>query len=410
MNGFLLLRISWRNIWRSPVRSLVLISSVALGIWSGVFILAFANGLNLQRTESAILSGMGHAQVHEKDYRSDPQIGLLIKGESIIQSIQQSSSHWQEYSFRLVMDGMAASARTASGVKILGVDPELEASLNTVSEKIIEGEWLDDSSKLQIVIGQELAEKLGLKLGSRMVVTLQDANEELVSLAYRIKGIYKTGNRGIDEFQVFTLRSKMADGIGLSPDSWHELSLLHSNAETLEVDAITLQSQIGDDMEVASWRTLSPELGYADETMATMLFIFMGIILMALAFGIINNMQMAVLERKKELGMLMAIGMNRFKVFLMIVIETLLISFIGAPIGLILGACTNWILAETGLDMSFYQEGLEEFGIDSVIYPILEAYRYGQISIMVIITGLLSSLSPAYRVLRMNPIETIRSI
>jgi ABC-type antimicrobial peptide transport system permease subunit len=130
----------------------------------------------------------------------------------------------------------------------------------------------------------------------------------------------------------------------------------------------------------------------------------------ALVFGIVNTMLMAVLERTKELGILMAIGMNRIRVFFMIVLETIFISFIGSPVGLLVGAINIYMYSDKGVDLSNYSEGLEAFGYSSFLYPYLEPKVYIIVTIAVFITAIIASLYPAYKAIRLKPVEAIHSI
>lgn len=404
-------RVAWRNIWRSPLRSGLLISSVALGVWAGIFIMAFANGLNQQRTEAALLSGMGHLQLHSEGYRKDPKLGTVLHQQQELEAQKALEElGWPKFSTRICAEAMASSSKSASGIQLYGVDAEQEASINRVAHQLIEGEWLNGKASNTLVMGKKLADKLGLALGSRLVITTQKADEELISLAFRVGGIYRTGNRAIDEMQVFTDRSMLTEQLDLISGDWHEMSVLSNDPKRLEEPIAFLQSALGSGIEVVPWTVLSPELGYADEMMANSLLIFMSIILFALAFGIINNMLMAVLERRRELGMLMAVGMNKRRVFSMVMLETLMVTLIGGPLGMLLGYGTIQILMEYGLDLSVYSAGLEEYGIDTVIYPLLQAHWYAQLALMVGLTAVLSGLIPALRALRMNPIETMRSL
>ena len=189
----------------------------------------------------------------------------------------------------------------------------------------------------------------------------------------------------------------------------HEIALLTSSLETVEPVQQELQRQFPD-YTIQSWDELSPELGYADEIMGTMLYLIIGIIMLALSFGIVNTMLMAVLERRKELGMLMAVGMSKRRVFSMILLETLMLSLCGGPLGILLGFLTIWYTGSTGIDLSVFAEGLQSFGISSVIYPSIETSFYFGTGLLVVVMALLSSLYPARRALKLNPIEAIRTI
>jgi ABC-type lipoprotein release transport system permease subunit len=200
----------------------------------------------------------------------------------------------------------------------------------------------------------------------------------------------------------------LANYTGLG-DKIHEIAILTNTMESVEM--VKTDLNITDkNYKVASWDELSPELGYAQEMMGTMVYIFMGIILLALSFGIINTMLMAVLERKKELGMLMSVGMNKLKIFMMIVLETLFLAMIATPIGMLLAKISIDYFEEHGIDLSSVSQGLESFGIGSKIYTYLPNDLYFKITLFTLIVTLIASVFPARRALKLNPVEALRSL
>lgn len=137
------------------------------------------------------------------------------------------------------------------------------------------------------------------------------------------------------------------------------------------------------------------------------MFIFM----LALIFGIINTMLMAVLERVRELGMLMAVGMNKIKIFFMIVLETILLAVLGAPIGLAVGYFVTSYFNKTGINLFFFgQDSMEQFGMSTFIYPTVESQEYLNLALAVMITAVLASIYPAIKAIRLNPVESIRKV
>jgi ABC-type antimicrobial peptide transport system permease subunit len=162
--------------------------------------------------------------------------------------------------------------------------------------------------------------------------------------------------------------------------------------------------------KVESWRDLSPVLVFMEQWMASSLKVLIVIIMAALAFGIINTMLMAVLERIRELGVLMALGMKRSRIFLMIMLETIFLSIVGGPLGLLAGFVTISWLGKRGIDLTEYSEGLEAIGYSSVLYPALSYQDYGLIVAGVLITALVASVYPAWKAVRLNPVEAIHTI
>jgi ABC-type antimicrobial peptide transport system permease subunit len=130
--------------------------------------------------------------------------------------------------------------------------------------------------------------------------------------------------------------------------------------------------------------------------------------MMALLFGIVNNMLMAILERRRELGMLMAVGMNKRKLFVMILVETLMLGFVGGPIGIVLGDLSTRAMMGIGIDLTSKKEGLANLGVQSVIYPEIVPEYYIIVAIMVVLTALIAALYPAFKALKLNPVQAIR--
>jgi len=186
------------------------------------------------------------------------------------------------------------------------------------------------------------------------------------------------------------------------------ISILLTSVEH-DKDVAASISKIVPDMTVRTWDEIMPEAGMYTSAMDFYLMIFMVIILLALGFGIVNTMLMAVLERVKELGMLMAVGMARKKVFRMIMLETIFLAITGSAIGMLISYLLIWYTGSTGLDLStMYQEGFEAIGFSAIIYPEMSWDSYFQIIVMVILTGILASIYPARKALKLNPAEALR--
>ena len=211
-----------------------------------------------------------------------------------------------------------------------------------------------------------------------------------------------------DEFHVYVHHEDLEKTIGAP--LVHEVLVRFEETVDTEEKAGALAAAMPVGLAVKSWKQVRPELGFADDMMAIMLVLVLGIIMMALLFGIINNMLMAILERRRELGMLMAVGMNKRKLFLMILVETLMLGFVGGPIGILLGDLSTRAMMRIGIDLSSKQDGLAELGVQSMIYPEIVPSYYLIIAVMVITTALIASILPAIKALKLNPVEAIRGI
>ncbi|MCJ7759115.1 MAG: FtsX-like permease family protein [Gillisia sp.] len=405
----MLVQIAWRNIWRNKMRSFVVIGSIILGIWAGIFILAFSWGLYQSNIYDSVYKQLSHIQIHHPSFivENDPKFSISDT-DKILDSLH-SDKRILSASSRIISTGMITSPTTASGVKILGIDPSSEAKQTGLNENVINGNYFGSGKDNEILIGEKLAKKLKVKIRSKVIVTFVNIDSEMISAAFRVGGIYRSKNTSLDEVNVFVLKDHLRDLLDLKPTESNEIAILLKNEEDLKA-VKNYSAGLVPKGKVEDWKELSPELGLVIESFNLYTYLISGIILLALIFGIINTMLMSVLERIRELGMLMAIGLNKRKLFSMIMLETLFLTLIGCPIGLLMGWLSIEFFGEYGIDMSMFSEGLSSYGFSSVIYPALDDQKYVIVAVMCLITSLLAAIYPAYKALQLNPAEAIRKI
>lgn len=405
----MLVQIAWRNIWRNKMRSLVVIGSVTLGIWAGIFILAFSWGLYQSNIHDSIYKHLSHIQIHHPSFSQEKESKFFISQADEILDSLHSDNRILAVSSRVISTGMISSPTTATGVQVLGVDPASEAKQTGLNQNLIEGSYFVSGKDNEILIGQKLAKKLKVKLGSKVIVTLVTIDSEMISAAFRVGGIYRSKNTSLDQVNVYVQRDHLRQLLELQASESHEIAVLLRDEQDLQPLKNHL-ARVFPKEKVEDWKELSPELGLVIESFNLYTYLISGIILLALIFGIINTMLMSILERVRELGMIMAIGLNKRKLFSMILLETLFLTLIGCPIGLLMGWLSTEYFGAYGINISRFSEGLSSYGFSSVIYPALDAQKYAIVAIMCVITSLLAAVYPAYRALQLNPAEAIRKI
>ena len=408
MNLLTLIKISWRNIWRNKLRSLVVITSIVFGLLGGIIIIAMSYGLNEERMNNAVDTYLSHIQIHNNLFSEDYNIKHTINNLDVIEKAINEDERVVSYSKRIVLNGMLSNSNGSYGIQVKGIDPDEEVKVTNTHEKIIDGEYFRSKRDNTILVGKKLADKLNLKLKSKVVITFQDENYELTSLLFRVEGIFRSGNSRYDEMNVFVQNKSIIKNLP-GFNGYHEMPILLSDIELrgeVKKDLIPLSS----DNIVEGWDDISKELAYANEMLSAVLYIFMMIILSGLSFGVINTMLMAILERRKEIGMLMSIGMNRYKIFMMISFETIFLSLIALPFGLI----TSYLIVEyysvVGIDLSVVEAGLENFGVGTRLFFKVPNEEYFYVSLMVFVISIFSSIFPSIRALKINPVEATKTI
>lgn len=244
--------------------------------------------------------------------------------------------------------------------------------------------------------------------GAKLTLTFLDADNTQVAAVFRITGLYDVANSMFEKSNVFVRNADIKKLTGIPDDSFHQIIIKISDITKTEVvkDGIAEKLQ---GLEVLSWKKIMPDLAMMTDMVQQFYLVFGLIILAALAFGIINTMLMVVLERTREIGMLMAIGMNKRKVFSMIMLESVFLSLTGGVAGMIISGILVQITSVTGINLSQYSEGFEAIGYSSIVYPVINASFFILVTILIILTGVASSIYPAMKALKFNPSEAIRA-
>jgi putative ABC transport system permease protein len=340
---------AWRNIWRSPWRSIVVIGSMALGVWAGIFMMGWATGLNDARTVSLLDDNVGHGRITSAAYEASPEATALIPHlPRVLENLSRDTAV-TAVAPRLVLQAMIQSGSGAAPALVLGVYPEAEQAVFKAARTITTGTFLGEREADEIVLGEELARRLEVEIDDRVVLTFQDLAGEVHSALFYVVGLYDGASNLLEETMLYVPAWNIATQMGMLDSTLlgreypvaHQVNFRVKDPYAMDptVDNLRMQDSLrlhhvfirsrieslaalerdSTPLVIKEWRSISPELGYADEIMAQSLLLFMTIILLAMAFGILNTMLMAILERTRELGMLMAVGMNKRRLFFLIV-------------------------------------------------------------------------------------------
>ena len=469
--------ISWNNIWRNKIRSLVVIFAVMIGIISGVMIVAIMEGWVKQRLHDAIYNEVSHIQIHNTEYLKNEEINLTVNDTTEMRRAIEALPGLTGWVKRTKMVAMANTSWANTGVMIYGIDPEKEKQVTEIYKRIVPegGEYLDRTKPGNILISDKTAEILKLKqyiitegvikalnsenvsevvllklsslkdvrfrspkdfrealkteltkkeLGSyglkiidkaldyrirnKIQITISDKTGTPVQGTFRVCGIYKTTNGSFDQISAFVNSKELAGLYDGTSVLTHEMAILLSDNENVDSVKEKLKG-ISTDNTVSTWKEMAPDAAMMNDYMIMYYIIFIGIVMFALAFGIINTMMMTILERTRELGMLMAIGMNRKRIFYMIMLETIFLTLVGAVAGMLSGWVLVEILGNTGIHFSTWGEGFEAIGFAAIVYPVITPSFFIIITVMVILTAIISSIWPARKALKLNPIEALRT-
>jgi len=257
-----LIKISWRNIWRNRTRSLVIMVAIILGLMGGVFSAGMRLGIETQQFKETVETQISHIQLHHPEFIANPEARFRINdGFSVAEQIMNKP--WVEVaSPRTVFDGMVASANMNAGVRIKGIDPELEALTTGLDEMLEDGTYFEQNGRLpSVIIGQRLARELKAETGSRIILTFQDIYGEIISSSFRVEGIYSIASPSFEERTVFVRASELNELIG-DQDAVTEIAVLINNLDDYEQKTAELK-ELFPKAEVRNWADLAPSLHYS---------------------------------------------------------------------------------------------------------------------------------------------------
>jgi putative ABC transport system permease protein len=398
---------AWRNIWRNKMRSIVIMLSIAIGLLAGIAVLALYKGMMKSRVRTVIDAEVGHLQLHDRNFKKDYSPEFIITNGDKILNLITSLPEIKMAAPRSITNGMLATATGSAGVQINGVIPELEYEASQLKKKIIEGNEFDSTKKNEIMIGKKLATKMKLKTGSKLVLTFTDTSGNMVAGAFRVAAVYQSDNGPLDERNVYVTMKDLNDLLNTG-NAFHEIVVVLKNDEDIKIVQQKLK-RVCPLLTIETWKEISPETDLLVNTTNQYSYIIMIIIMFALAFGIINTMLMAILERTREIGMMVALGTNKLKIFLLVLLETFFLTLAGTPIGIL----TGWLLTRYynihGLNLSgMGREMMSSFGFNAMIYPEFPSDKLTGVLLIVVATALVSCLFPAIKALKMQPVEALR--
>ena len=404
----ILSRLAWRNLWRNHRRTLIMLLAITLGTWAMIFMTALMRGMVSQMVSDGISALPGHVQVHHPDYRDDPSIANLINVPDAEITDRFSNAGFRQWASRVRVPAVITSEYDSRGVTLMGVDPALEDGMTFVDYDAVEGRFLESPDDKGVVIGRKLANTLNTEVGKRVVLMSQDPDNEIADRGFRVVGLFTASVTSFEEQFVFAGKTTTQKMLRIG-DQVSEIAVLGDDYRDVEAEYEKTVELINDGVEVQRWTDLDRFLGTMLGVMDGFVLVWIVVIFLALSFGLVNTLVMAVFERVREIGLMLALGMRPINILGQIILESLLLL----AIGLALGSALAWAAVEPikdGIDVSIVGEGMDMWGMSSVLVPELLLSDVILANVVVLILGFFASLSPAWRAAQYKPIEAITKV
>jgi len=408
----ILFQLGWRNLWRNKRRSLVVISSIAIGIFAMILSMGIMNGMNNQMVENTIKTSLGHIAIHQKGFQDDMKLDYHFTPNRKMIEVIEKDHRILAHAPRIKLQGMVRSSESSRGVMIVGIDPEKEKSVSNLVDYTLkdEGRFLERGDENAILISQSTADKLNLLVGDKLVVMFQDKEDEIVGIGLEIVGLFQSPIESFDKYVVFTTISTLKETTGLS-ENISEITLVLKDKDRVDGVKKTLREKINDgNLEILSWKDMAPNLVSAVRLFDTIMYIFFMIVFITVVFSVANTLIMAIMERFHEIGVMKCIGTRPSWIFNIVLFEALNLGFVGLFAGIIIGVPVNELLGFTGIDLSFYAESMRMFGTGSVIYPSIKPLDIIVATGIVLATTIIAAIYPAIKAARIKPLEALHYV
>lgn len=407
--------LAWRNLWRHKRRTLITASSIAFGVLLAVTFTGAGDYFHTRMIDAGANMGMGHITIAARDYNRAPSSQKLIQGANTLQSLIASLPEVKSVVARIQGQAMFASARKSVGGTFIAIDPAKEnANNNLFIQSLTDGEMLSTTNGKGIVMGVDLARKLKLNLGKKVVYTTTDINGDIVSAVARVSGIFRTGVAEVDGGMALLPMQSIQKVLGYASD---EVSLIAVSLVDQRISHSLRGRMQGQPefqhVEVLNWQQTKPDLAGMIAVDKSANRISQLMISLLIAAGILNTMLMSVLERIREFGVMMALGMSPRSLFSLVILESFWLAVIGLIIGIIVTIPWYLYMAETGIDLtSAYGD---DFSFGGVLLDTVFKIRLFKESIIGILIGLfglalLSGVYPAWRAGRIPPVESLKAL
>jgi len=411
----MLIKMAWRNLWRRKRRTLISSLTVAIGLWVAISMLGISDYSFVNMVNTSASMGFGHVTVEPTGYMNNPGFNKRIKaGRDVTVRILAEPGVTAAVP-KIIGPGMIGTASKTVGGVIMGVDPARERPKDNVFFRaIVEGRVFSQPGANEVVIGRRMAERLNLKIGKKLVYTVTDINGDIVSDMARVCAIFKTGDDSVDGGTILLPINKLRATLHFGPEDATLVSVLLADQREAEATSKNLRVKIGaPGVDVRWWSETQPEIAGAITMDRAFHQLYQSVVWLLVATGILDTMLMSVLERKREMGLMMAVGGSPTSLFLLVLTESLLTALTGLVIAILINSPWYFFMTHHGIDLtSMVPEGYGVSGV--VVDPVIKMTLFKESVVRILVTflslAIIAGLYPAYKASRVPPVESMKAI
>ena len=403
-----LLKIAWRNLWRSKRRTILTMTSIILAACMAMFTRSMQKGSYENMISNAVKLSTGYFQIQASGYWENKSVDKTFVNTPELFSKISKKEGVQSVAPRLESFALASSGKHTKGTLVIATDPVIENNLNKLSEKIITGEYLEKNDN-QVLVAEKLAVYLQVDVGDTLVLLGQGYHGVTAAEKYRVKGIIKFPIPQLNN-QLIYLPLKAGQEFYSANNRVTTYSIMISNPDDLDKIVAEIKSNLSDKYSVMNWTELNKEMVQAIQTDDIGGQIMLGILYMVIGFGMFGTIMMMTIERRKEFAIMVAIGMQKFKLFLVVLYETIMIGIVALIISLIITYPILLYYYYNPVPLTGEMaQAMEMFGAEPIMPFSLDADIFINQILAVIIIAFIASLYPLTKILRFEVLKAMRS-
>ena len=406
----MLLKLAWLNIWRNKRRTIITTTSVFFAVVLAIIFRSLTDGIYDNMIHNVVSYSSGYLQIHQKGYWDEQSIDNTFEEDDQLYQELLKNPKVTHIMPRLQTFALASYSEKTKGVLVLGIDPVKEKEVNNLHDKIVAGEYIQNINDNAVVLGEGLASQLKLKVNDTLVLLGQGYHASSAAAKFRVKGLIKLGAIELNNNVVY-MPLQQSQYMHGAENRLTSVSVMLDKSTNLEDLKHALQKSINTDRyEVMSWKEMMPEMDQFIEADSTGHYIIIGVLYFIISFGLFGTLLMMIFERKHELGILIAIGMKKQLLALVLLLEAIMISLIGCFTGVIAGFLViKWFTAYPIHFTGELKEVYEDYGIESIIYFSSHEKIFIVQTLIVLLLSILLAFYPGYKVMKLKPVEAINS-
>ena len=402
---------AWRNVWRNPRRSLLTMAAIAFATLLLVFMLSMQFGSYETMINSAVKIQTGHLQVQAQTYQEKRDIRLVVPDPEPIAKILEKIPQVTAFTFRSEAFVLVSSRDRTYGAMLVGVDPQREAGVSTLKTIVRQGRYLEEGDTNLALLGKLLARNLRVDVGDELVILGQGRDGSIAATVVTVKGVFDSGQDDFDRSVVHVPLPFFQETFGMR-GAVHTVVAISKSLEAVPGIKQALNDALkrlpdSDHLVALDWQELLPGLIQAIKMDLVSGFIFYIILIIVVAFSILNTFLMAIFERTREFGVMMAIGTRPGRLVKLILLESAGITLLGSIAGILAGCLITWYFQVHGILIPGAEEVARQFGLPERIYPNLSVFSVGIGAGIVLVITSMTALYPALRIRRLKPVEAL---